>query len=104
MGLTYLVLTVIWFAFYIFLIDKISAFMKKPKTQRYIQGLTGIVLIGFGIKLAFEKIINKMKTTTIPSGGFHLITDLAVYYLLKPALSYNFFTCIELYTICTICT
>lgn len=55
MGLTYLVLTVIWFAFYIFLIDKISAFMKKPKTQRYIQGLTGIVLIGFGIKLAFEK-------------------------------------------------
>ncbi|MED3398368.1 LysE family translocator [Bacillus wiedmannii] len=55
MGLTYLVLTVIWFAFYIFLIDKISAFMKKPRTQRYIQGLTGIVLIGFGIKLAFEK-------------------------------------------------
>ncbi|EJR54545.1 LysE family translocator [Bacillus cereus] len=55
MGLTYLVLTVIWFAFYIFLIDKISAFMKKPKTQSYIQGLTGIVLIGFGIKLAFEK-------------------------------------------------
>lgn len=54
MGLTYLVLTIIWFAFYIFLIDKISAFMKKPKTQRYIQGLTGIVLIGFGIKLAFE--------------------------------------------------
>ncbi|MFF1287628.1 LysE family translocator [Bacillus thuringiensis] len=55
MGLTYLVLTAIWFAFYIFLIDKISAFMKKPKTQRYIQGLTGIALIGFGVKLAFEK-------------------------------------------------
>ncbi|HDW3055228.1 TPA: LysE family translocator [Bacillus cereus] len=55
MGLTYLVLTAFWFVFYIFLIDKISAFMKKPKTQRYIQGLTGIVLIGFGVKLAFEK-------------------------------------------------
>jgi len=55
MGLTYLVLTAFWFAFYIFLIDKISAFMKKPKTQRYIQGLTGIFLIGFGVKLAFEK-------------------------------------------------
>ncbi|KAA0806268.1 LysE family translocator [Bacillus sp. AY2-1] len=55
MGLTYLVLTAFWFAFYIFLIDNISAFMKKPKTQRYIQGLTGIVLIGFGVKLAFEK-------------------------------------------------
>ncbi|PFJ84879.1 lysine transporter LysE, partial [Bacillus cereus] len=55
MGLTYLILTVIWFAFYIFLIDKISAFMKKPETQRYIQGVTGLVLIGFGIKLAFER-------------------------------------------------
>lgn len=55
MGLTYLVLTVIWFSFYIFLIDKISTFMKKPTTQKYVQGLTGIVLIGFGIKLAFEK-------------------------------------------------
>ena len=54
MGLTYLVLTAIWFAFYIFLIDKISAFM-KTEDARYIQGLTGVVLIGFGIKLAFEK-------------------------------------------------
>ena len=70
MGLTYLVLTAIWFAFYIFLIDKISAFMKNRR-RRYIQGLTGVVLIGFGIKLAFEKVINKMKTTTINSGGFH---------------------------------
>ena len=43
MGLTYLVLTVIWFAFYIFLIDKISAFMKTEDAQRYIQGLTGVV-------------------------------------------------------------
>ncbi len=47
MGLTfYLVLTVIWFAFYMLLIDKISAFMKTEDTS-YIQGLTGIVLIGF---------------------------------------------------------
>ncbi|MDM5188570.1 LysE family translocator [Bacillus sp. DX4.1] len=55
MGLTYLVLTAIWFAFYIVLIDKISIFMKKPSTHRYIQGITGFILIGFGIKLAFEK-------------------------------------------------
>ena len=62
----------------------------KNRRRRYIQGLTGVVLIGFGIKLAFEKVINKMKTTTINSGGFHLITNLAVYFILKPALSYNF--------------
>ena len=67
MGLTYLVLTVIWFAFYIFLIDKISAFMKTEDTTLYSR-VNGIVLIGFGIKLAFEK--HKKKTTTIHSGGF----------------------------------
>ena len=35
MGLTYLVLTAIWFAFYIFLIDKISAFMKTEDAALY---------------------------------------------------------------------
>jgi hypothetical protein len=30
-------------------------FMKKPKTQKAIEGLTGTILIGFGIKLALEK-------------------------------------------------
>ncbi|MDM5154883.1 LysE family translocator [Bacillus sp. DX1.1] len=55
MGITYLILTAIWFAFYIVLIDKISIFMKKPSTHRYIQGITGVILIGFGIKLALEK-------------------------------------------------
>ena len=44
-----------------------------------------------------------MKTTTINSGGFHLITNLAVYFILKPALSYNFLR-VELNAICTICT
>jgi threonine/homoserine/homoserine lactone efflux protein len=29
--------------------------MKKPKTQKAIEGLTGTILIGFGIKLALEK-------------------------------------------------
>ena len=35
MGLTYLVLTAFWFAFYIFLIDKISAFMKTENATLY---------------------------------------------------------------------
>ncbi|WP_421382947.1 LysE family translocator [Bacillus salacetis] len=55
MGATYALLTAIWFMLYILLINQISTFMKKPKTTKVIEALTGTVLIGFGIKLAFEK-------------------------------------------------
>ena len=55
MGITYTVLTAIWFLFYIYLLNQISTFMKKPKTQTIFEGLTGTVLIGFGLKLALEK-------------------------------------------------
>lgn len=56
MGITYTVLTTVWFLFYIYLINQISTFMKKPKTQTFIEGMTGTILIGFGIKLALEKV------------------------------------------------
>lgn len=55
MGIIYSVLTFLWFAFYVFLLDRIRTFMKRPATQAVIEVLTGVVLIGFGIKLAFEK-------------------------------------------------
>ncbi|MCZ8517225.1 LysE family translocator [Paenibacillus filicis] len=55
MGLTYTVLTIIWFLLYVYLIDYISTWMKKPSTQRAIQGISGFVLVAFGIKLALER-------------------------------------------------
>lgn len=55
MGVTYAVLTAIWFILYIYLVDQISAFMKRPRTTTVIESITGIVLIGFGVKLALEK-------------------------------------------------
>ena len=58
MGITYSVLTAIWFLFYIYLLNQISAFMKKPRTQTFIEGITGTILIGFGVKLALEKAHN----------------------------------------------
>ncbi|MFE4810059.1 LysE family translocator [Peribacillus simplex] len=58
MGITYTVLTALWFVFYIYLLNQISAFMKKPRTQAIFEGITGMVLIGFGIKLALEKAHN----------------------------------------------
>ncbi len=58
MGITYTVLTSIWFLLYVSLINQISGFMKKPKAQSIIEGITGTILIGFGIKLALEKVHN----------------------------------------------
>jgi RhtB (resistance to homoserine/threonine) family protein len=55
LGMTYIVLTIVWYLFYIYLLNQISAFIKKPKTQKVIEGITGTILIGFGIKLALEK-------------------------------------------------
>ncbi|WP_347723344.1 LysE family translocator [Lysinibacillus capsici] len=55
MGLIYTALTMLWFIFYVYLLDRISAFMKKSSTKAVIEGLTGAILIAFGIKLAFEK-------------------------------------------------
>lgn len=55
LGITYTVLTAIWFIFYVSLLHQVRRFMNKPSTQKVMEGLTGIVLVGFGIKLAFEK-------------------------------------------------
>lgn len=55
MGITYTVMTALWSLLYVYLINHISAFMKKPKTQNIIEGITGTILIGFGIRLFLEK-------------------------------------------------
>lgn len=54
MGMTYAVLTFLWFFLYVSFIHSISAWMKKASVQRGIQGVSGVVLLGFGIKLALE--------------------------------------------------
>lgn len=55
MGLLYTGLTLLWFVLYICLLEKISSFMRKPRTKLAIEGMTGAILIAFGIRLALEK-------------------------------------------------
>ncbi|MBM7703945.1 LysE family translocator [Metabacillus iocasae] len=55
MGMTYVLLTALWFVLYVSFIHYLRHFMTKPSTQTVMQSITGVVLIGFGIKLAFEK-------------------------------------------------
>ena len=55
MGIIYAALSFVWFIFYVLLLDSIRTFMNKPATQAAMEAITGAVLVGFGIKLAFEK-------------------------------------------------
>ena len=55
LGITYTVLTLVWFVLYITLLSQVRAFMNKPTTQKWMEGITGTVLVGFGIQLAAGK-------------------------------------------------
>lgn len=55
LGFTHVLVNAAWFLLYVLLIDSIRTFMQKPSVQRIIQGITGLALIGFSIKLALEK-------------------------------------------------
>lgn len=55
MGITFTVLSAIWLLIYIYLINQIGSFMKNRVVKNIIEGITGTIIIGFGIKLALEK-------------------------------------------------
>ncbi|MEE1130270.1 MAG: LysE family transporter, partial [Caryophanon sp.] len=55
MGSIYSGMTLVWFIFYVYLLNSIRNFMQRPTTAAVIEAMTGVVLIGFGIKLAFEQ-------------------------------------------------
>jgi threonine/homoserine/homoserine lactone efflux protein len=54
MGITYCVLKAAWYIFYIYMIDAVSHFMKRPRIQAVLEGTVSAALIGFGLKLAFD--------------------------------------------------
>jgi len=54
MGITYAILTGVWFFLYVQLMTQITKFMKLIETQKIIEGITGAVLIVFGFKLALD--------------------------------------------------
>lgn len=56
LGVIYILITLAYFVVYILLINRIKIFMQKVSTQKAIQCISGIVLISFGLKLAFEEV------------------------------------------------
>ena len=54
LGLTFTTLTAIWYLLYISLIRQLRTF-KERKVNRTIEGITGAVLLVFGVRLFFQK-------------------------------------------------
>ncbi|MGG0717262.1 LysE family translocator [Robertmurraya massiliosenegalensis] len=55
MGVIYTVLSITWFFVYVFFINYLREWLMSAKVQRMMDKTTGIILIGFGLKLALEK-------------------------------------------------
>jgi RhtB (resistance to homoserine/threonine) family protein len=55
MGVIYTLLSIAWFFIYVFFINYLREWLMSPKVQRVMDKATGLVLIGFGLKLAFDK-------------------------------------------------
>jgi threonine/homoserine/homoserine lactone efflux protein len=48
-------LAVAWWICYILLVTKLQAWLLRPRVRRVIERLTGIALVGFGLRIAFER-------------------------------------------------
>ncbi|KAB2331450.1 LysE family translocator [Bacillus mesophilum] len=55
MGVIYTLLSISWFFIYVFFINYLRNWLMAPKVQKMMDKATGLVLIGFGLKLAFDK-------------------------------------------------
>lgn len=55
MGIIYTLLSISWFFLYVFFINYLRDWLMSPKVQRVMDKATGVVLIGFGLKLALDK-------------------------------------------------
>lgn len=54
-GLTFTIMTGIWYLLYIVLINQLRVFIKKESVNRTIEAVMGTVLLAFGIRLFFQK-------------------------------------------------
>ena len=54
LGGIFAVLTLAWLAAYGIVVGHASAFMRRPSVRKTLDRFTGVVLVGFGVKLAFE--------------------------------------------------
>jgi threonine/homoserine/homoserine lactone efflux protein len=54
LGLLFSLLTLFWLVFYTLAIARIGTVLRRPPIRRALEGITGVALIGLGLKLATE--------------------------------------------------
>jgi threonine/homoserine/homoserine lactone efflux protein len=54
LGLLFCTIGLSWLTLYVLAVSRIGDFLRRPRARRILDAATGIVLIGFGIKLASE--------------------------------------------------
>lgn len=55
MGCIYAIISVLWFVCYVYCLHFVREWLLSPTVQGYMEKATGIVLVGFGIKLLFTQ-------------------------------------------------
>lgn len=54
-GAMFVLETAVWFALLLWLVGRGSSWLRQPRVQRRLERITGVVLIGFGVRLATER-------------------------------------------------
>ena len=54
LGVLFCVIGLSWLTIYVLALAWIGDFLRSPRPQRVIEAVTGVVFIGFGIRLALE--------------------------------------------------
>lgn len=52
LSLTHAALALLWLLVVVFVLDRLHRVMQRPRVRRTLEGLTGLALVGFGIRLA----------------------------------------------------
>ena len=55
LGVVFALMTFAWLAFYAAMIAKAGKFLRRPAIRRAIEGVSGILLIGLGLRIATEQ-------------------------------------------------
>ena len=55
LGIVFALITLAWLSLYATLVAKAGDFLRRPRIRRAIEGVTGTLLIGLGIRIAAEQ-------------------------------------------------
>ncbi|MEU9137984.1 LysE family transporter [Streptomyces sp. NPDC048404] len=53
-SLLFAVLYVLWFSLYVCTVDRLGTWLRRPRVRARIEQITGLLLIGFAARLAFQ--------------------------------------------------